>query len=51
MGTVSNSSIQAQPGLGSFTSAAVGTTSSIALTAISSSASHLIPYITFGRIT
>jgi hypothetical protein len=49
-GSANNSSIQAQYGIGSYTKAASGTTDSIGFTAISSSSSHNMPYITLGRI-
>lgn len=49
-GSANNASIQALYGVGSYTKAAVGTTGSIGLSNISSSASHVVPYITFARI-
>ena len=49
-GSANNASIMAQYGIGSYTKAASGTTDSFGLTAISSSSSHNMPYITLGRI-
>jgi hypothetical protein len=47
MGAATNSSIQLQPGLGSFTTAGGGTVSELALNNISSSASHNLLYFQF----
>lgn len=44
-----NSSVQMQLGIGSWTTNAIGTTASIALANISSSASHPMPYVQFIR--
>ena len=49
-GSVTNSSIGGVPGIGSFTKAATGTTAGLAFSNISTSASHLIPYITLQLI-
>jgi len=49
-GEANNASIQAVSGVGSFTTNAIATTASLGFSNISSSASHMIPYITFGRI-
>lgn len=49
-GSANNASIMANYGIGSYTKAATGTTDSIGLANISSSASHVMPYITFARI-
>ncbi len=43
-GVAANSSNALQPGLGSFTTNAIGTTASVAFANISSQASHLMPY-------
>lgn len=49
-GSANNASIQALYGIGSFTTAGGGTTASMGFSNISSSAAHVIPYITMARI-
>ena len=49
-GEVNNASVQAVSGVGSFTTNAIATTGSLGFSNISSSASHLVPYISFARI-
>lgn len=49
-GNANAASVQGQFGLGSYSNVAVGTTASIGLSEISSSASHAVPYLSFGRI-
>jgi len=49
-GNANNASIQMMPGLGSFTTNAIGTTSGFHISKVSSSASHVMPLITFARI-
>jgi hypothetical protein len=44
-GIAANASVQARPGLGSFSTAGGGTTASIPLSAISSSSSHIVPVL------
>lgn len=51
MGQLSNSSVQLQLGLGSFSTNAIGTTASLPFSVISSSASHPLIPIQFIRIT
>lgn len=49
-GSGTASSIMPNYGLGSFTTAGGGTTASLGFSNISSSASHVVPYLTMGRI-
>lgn len=49
LGEVNNASKQILPALGSFTTVGGATTSSLAFSNVSSSASHPIPLVTFGR--
>jgi hypothetical protein len=50
LGSGGAASIQAQFGIGSFTTAGGGTTGSMPISAVSSQASHIIPWVTFARI-
>lgn len=49
-GSATNSSIGALPGVGSFTKAATGSTAALGFANITTSATHLIPYITLQAI-